>query len=120
MADQTQTAPNRRRTFRGMSDAAAGWLLSLPLALVLFFFLILPIAMIVVVSFWGATEFSIYPAFQFDNYEFLLTSPVTYSVFLNTVKYAVITWAIPKRLKVTFRINAPTMIKRIMPVVRAV
>ena len=29
--------------------------------------------MIVVVSFWGYDEFSIYPAFQFDNYEFLLT-----------------------------------------------
>jgi hypothetical protein len=43
--------------------------------------------MIVVVSFWGATEFSIYPAFIFDNYEFLLTSPVTYGL-LNTFKYA--------------------------------
>lgn len=69
-----------------------GWLLSLPLTVVLFFFLVLPICMIVVVSFWGATEFSIYPAFQFDNYEFLLTSPVTYQVFWNTLKYALITW----------------------------
>jgi len=71
-----------------------GWLLASPLALVLLFFLLLPIVMIVMVSFWGATEFSIYPAFQFDNYEFLFTSPVTYSVFLNTIKYAVITWAL--------------------------
>ncbi|MEM8728765.1 MAG: ABC transporter permease [Pseudomonadota bacterium] len=55
-------------------------------------FLLAPIVMIVVVSFWGATEWSIYPAFQFDNYEFLLTSNVTYRVFLNTLKYAVITW----------------------------
>jgi len=70
-----------------------GWLLASPLALVLLCFLVLPIVMIVVVSFWGATEFSIYPAFQFDNYEFLLTSPVTYSVFLNTFKYALVTWA---------------------------
>ena len=71
-----------------------GWLLASPLTLVLAFFLILPIVMIVVVSFWGATEFSIYPAFQFDNYEFLLTSPVTYKVFFNTLKYAVLTWAL--------------------------
>ncbi|MBG21454.1 MAG: ABC transporter permease [Rhizobiales bacterium] len=70
----------------------SGWLLSTPLMLVLAFFLILPIIMIVIVSFWGATEFSIYPAFQFDNYEFLLSSPVTYKVFLATIKYAVITW----------------------------
>ena len=49
--------------------------------------------MIVVVSFWGATEWAIYPAFEFENYEFLLTSSVTYRVFLNTFKYAAITWA---------------------------
>ncbi|WP_152912373.1 ABC transporter permease [Candidatus Rhodobacter oscarellae] len=63
-----------------------------PLALVLVVFLIAPILMIVVVSFWGATEWSIYPAFLWDNYEFLLTSEVTYRVFLNTFKYAFITW----------------------------
>jgi len=80
------------RAGRGLSDAMSGWLLSTPLMLVLAFFLILPIIMIVIVSFWGATEFSIYPAFQFDNYEFLLSSPVTYKVFLATIKYAVITW----------------------------
>lgn len=75
-----------------MSNNLTGLLLSLPLALVLLFFLVLPICMIVAVSFWGATEFSIYPAFQFDNYEFLLTSSVTYQVFWNTIKYALITW----------------------------
>ncbi|MDU8946499.1 ABC transporter permease [Ovoidimarina sediminis] len=71
---------------------AVGWLLASPLALVLAIFLVLPIVMIVVVSFWGATEFSIYPAFLFDNYEFLFGSEVTYRVFLNTFKYAAITW----------------------------
>lgn len=71
-----------------------GWLMASPLVAVLVLFLVLPIVMIAVVSFWRATEFSIIPAFEFDNYEFLLTSPVTYSVFLNTLKYAVITWAI--------------------------
>ena len=55
-------------------------------------FLVAPIAMIVIVSFWGTTEFSIYPAFLFDNYAFLFGSDVTYRVFLNTLKYAVITW----------------------------
>lgn len=69
------------------------WLLASPLTLVLIFFLILPIIMIVVVSFWGATEFSIYPAFQFDNYEFLFGSPVTYTVFAKTFFYAIVTWA---------------------------
>ncbi len=76
------------------TSTATGWLLASPLVLVLALFLVLPIIMIVAVSFWGATEFSIYPAFQFDNYEFLLTSPVTYATFLNTLKYALITWAL--------------------------
>jgi len=71
-----------------------GWLEASPLALVLLLFLVAPIVMIVIVSFWGATEFSIYPAFQFDNYEFLFGSPVTYRVFLATLKYAFITWAL--------------------------
>ena len=71
-----------------------GWLLASPLALVLLVFLILPILMIVTVSFWQATEFSIIPAFSFENYEFLFGSAVTWSVFLNTFKYAVITWSI--------------------------
>ncbi|MEM6385471.1 MAG: ABC transporter permease [Pseudomonadota bacterium] len=97
MTDQTLTSldtasrtPSRRAT--GLSHHAVGWLLASPLALVFAVFLVTPITMIVVVSFWGATEFSIYPAFQFDNYAFLFGSDVTYRVFFNTFKYAVITW----------------------------
>ncbi|KIT17949.1 Putrescine transport system permease protein PotH [Jannaschia aquimarina] len=82
-APRSRRAPNRHLT---------GWLMAAPLAVVLGLFLILPILTIVVVSFWGATEFSIYPAFQFDNYAFLLTSEVTWRVFGNTFKYAAITW----------------------------
>ena len=74
------------------NTSVIGWLLATPLSLILLVFLVAPILMIIVVSFWGATEWSIYPAFQFDNYEFLLTSDVTYRVFFNTFKYAAITW----------------------------
>lgn len=74
------------------SETLIGWLLALPLTIVLLFFLILPILMIFIVSFWGATEFSIYPAFQFDNYQFLFSSPVTYQVFLKTFMFAGVTW----------------------------
>jgi putative spermidine/putrescine transport system permease protein len=76
------------------SPNITGWLLAAPLTLVLAVFLVLPILLIVIVSFWTATEFSIVPAFKFDNYRFLFGSSVTYSVFLNTFKYAAITWAI--------------------------
>lgn len=77
-----------------LSDGIKAWLLALPMVTIMAVFLVVPIIMIVVVSFWGATEWSIYPAFQFDNYEFLLTSNVTWRVFFNTLKYAAITWAI--------------------------
>ncbi len=75
-----------------LSQNTTGWALATPLSLVLLIFLVAPIIMIVIVSFWGATEYSIYPAFQFDNYAYLVGSEVTYRVFLNTFKYAFITW----------------------------
>ncbi|MGB3244560.1 MAG: ABC transporter permease [Sulfitobacter sp.] len=75
------------------NNALTGWLMVSPLALVLLVFLVTPIAMITVVSFWRATEFSIVPAFVWENYEFLFGSSVTYTVFFNTFKYALITWA---------------------------
>ncbi|MCA8884203.1 MAG: ABC transporter permease [Rhodobacteraceae bacterium] len=71
-----------------------GWLQAAPLALILLTFLVLPIITIVIVSFWRATEFSIIPAFVFDNYVFFFTSSVTYKVFFATFKYAAITWAL--------------------------
>ena len=74
------------------NNALTGWLMVSPLAVVLFIFLVLPIVMIAVVSFWQTTAFSVIPAFQFDNYEFLFGSPVTYTVFVNTFKYAILTW----------------------------
>ncbi|MBU2943830.1 ABC transporter permease [Shimia thalassica] len=76
-----------------MTKQFTAWIQAAPMALVLLAFLVAPIVMIAIVSFWGATEYSIYPAFQFDNYEFLFRSPVTYTVFFNTFKYAAITWA---------------------------
>ena len=76
------------------SNTILGWMLAAPLTAVLAAFLVLPIIMIVIVSFWGATEFSIYPAFQFDNYRFLFGSAVTWQVFGTTFRYALITWAL--------------------------
>lgn len=93
MTDQTiPDATAFKPPARAPRGDLVGWLMAAPLTLVLAFFLVLPILTIVVVSFWGATEFSIYPAFEFDNYTFLLTSEVTWRVFGNTFKYAAITW----------------------------
>ena len=67
-------------------------LLASPVILVLSAFIIIPIILIAAVSFWGASEFSIYPAFKFDNYEFLFTSEVTYRVFFRTLYFAALVW----------------------------
>lgn len=83
------SAERRARFGAGLSAL----LLAMPIWAVLLFFLLLPIAMIVAVSFWTATEWSFYPDFNLENYEFLFGSPVTYSVFLKTFIYAGLTWA---------------------------
>lgn len=76
-----------------VKNTVVGWLLVSPLVSILAFFLLLPIIAIVAVSFWESTEYSYSPAFIFENYEFLLTSPVTLSVYLKTFMFTAITWA---------------------------
>jgi putative spermidine/putrescine transport system permease protein len=63
-----------------------------PLVLVLLGFFILPIALIVTVSFWDYTAYSIVPDFIWLNYEELFTSKVTYTIYLKTFKFALLTW----------------------------
>lgn len=93
--DLSLAAAGKSRLVRkARAGERASWLLLSPLILVLGIFLVLPIIMIVIVSFWGATEFSIYPAFEFDNYQFLFGSSVTYQVFFKTFVFAAITWAL--------------------------
>ena len=74
------------------SAGVASWLLVSPLTLILLFFLVLPILTIVVVSFWNYNEFTFYPDFTLDNYLYLLTSHVTLSTYLKTLKFMVLTW----------------------------
>jgi putative spermidine/putrescine transport system permease protein len=70
----------------------ASWLLLIPLALVLAFFLVIPILTIIVVSFWGSNEYTFFPAFIFDNYAYILTSKVTLDTYLKTMKFAALSW----------------------------
>src|SRR5471030_2213575 len=65
-----------------------------PLALVFLIFLVIPIATIVVVSFFDYTTTQIIPAFILQNYEELLLSPVTWQTYLQTVQFALITWTL--------------------------
>ncbi|MEH3127549.1 ABC transporter permease [Agrobacterium cavarae] len=65
-----------------------------PLALILGFFLLLPILMIVVVSFWDYDFAQMYPDFVTFNYTETLGSWVTWQTYLNTLKYAFLVWAL--------------------------
>ena len=64
----------------------------LPLIAILGLFLIGPILIIFVVSFWDYTEFSLVPDFVLTNYIELFESSVTYSIYLNTLKFAALSW----------------------------
>lgn len=70
----------------------AHWLMASPLVLVLLFFLVLPLATIVVVSFWSYAGFTYVPDFTFENYEYLLTSRVTLATYLKTFQFVILTW----------------------------
>ncbi|WP_417579997.1 ABC transporter permease [Nitrincola sp.] len=65
---------------------------ALPLTLVLLAFLVFPVMVIGIVSFWDYNSYSLIPDFIFDNYQYLLSSPVTLQAYLNTFKYAALTW----------------------------
>ena len=77
-----------------MKTSLKSWLLVTPLTAILGLFLLVPVAVIVMVSFWGSSEYSYYPAFEFENYAFLLSSPVTLSVYFQTFTFTFITWAL--------------------------
>lgn len=77
-----------------MTPRLASHLQSAPLALILGVFLVLPIAAIVMVSFWDYDSVQIYPAFITLNYAETIGSWVTWKTFLNTMKFVALVWAI--------------------------
>ncbi len=64
-----------------------------PLVLVLLLFVAAPLVVVVVVSFFRTDGFDTIPAFTFENYQSILTSSLTISLYLKMAKYAFLTWA---------------------------
>jgi putative spermidine/putrescine transport system permease protein len=90
-------APGRltgRKARRGRWRAAAAYLQVAPLVSVFAAFLVFPIVLIAVVSFWDYTEYAIVPDFILRNYTEALGAAVTYKTYLSTLKFAALTWAI--------------------------
>ena len=68
------------------------YFLATPQAIALGLFLIFPIILIGVVSFWEFNGYSMTPAFTLDNYIGVFTSDVTLKTYLNTFKFVGLTW----------------------------
>ena len=65
-----------------------------PLALILGVFLLLPIAVLIVVSFFDYDSVRIIPGFVLTNYQEVLGSSVTWRTYLNTLRFTAIVWAV--------------------------
>jgi putative spermidine/putrescine transport system permease protein len=89
----TQSSGRLRRRTEG-DNALGAWLLAGPMAIVLTIFLVVPIAMLIVVSFLDYNSVQILWSFVLQNYQDALTSVVTWKTFGVTIEYAVITWVI--------------------------
>lgn len=68
------------------------YLLATPQTLIFMMFLVFPIAMIFIVSFWQFNGYAMTPAFSLDNYISIFTSSVSLSTYINTFKYVVLVW----------------------------
>ena len=82
------------RRGRRLDSNVVSYLEALPLTLILGAFLLLPILMIAVVSFWDYDFASMYPDFLTMNYVETLGSWVTWKTYLNTLKFALLVWMI--------------------------
>ncbi len=95
-------APARtRRSGRREGSGLAPYLQAVPMALVFLVFFVLPLAATVAVSFWEYTQYSIEPAFTFQNYGDVFYGCVqelpglctTFATYLSTLKFCLIVWA---------------------------
>jgi putative spermidine/putrescine transport system permease protein len=77
-----------------LPDRLIPYLQVLPLTLVLLVFLGIPLLIVIVVSFFDYDMFDIVPEFTLRNYAELFSSELTYTLYYNTLKYALIVWAI--------------------------
>ena len=67
------------------------YLLITPQGLVLLLFLVLPIVMILVVSFWNFNGYTMTPGFTLDNYKDIF-SPTYFTTYLNNFKFTALVW----------------------------
>jgi putative spermidine/putrescine transport system permease protein len=77
-----------------LSPRLAPYLQVAPLTAVLLVFLGIPLAVVVAVSFFDYDDFDVRPAFILRNYLELFSSRLTYALYLKTIAYAAVVWAL--------------------------
>jgi putative spermidine/putrescine transport system permease protein len=84
----------------GNSQRSHAWLQAAPLTAVFVVFFLAPLALILMVSFWQATDYELIPAFTAQSYLDIFAgcggegSCVTLTTYLSTLKFSLLTWAI--------------------------
>jgi putative spermidine/putrescine transport system permease protein len=77
-----------------IKPALASWLQIGPLVAVLALFFGIPVVVVIVVSFFDFDHTDIVPTFILDNYQDIFSSETTGRLYLSSLKFAVIVWAI--------------------------
>jgi putative spermidine/putrescine transport system permease protein len=77
-----------------LPPALVSWLQVGPLAVILTLFFGIPVLVVVIVSFFDFDHTDIVPTFIFDNYVDVFTSDVTLRLYLSSLKFAAMVWAI--------------------------
>jgi putative spermidine/putrescine transport system permease protein len=84
-----------RRVTSSRQLPIVAYLEALPLAVIFLLFFVVPVALVVVVSFFGYETYRILiPDFTLDNFRDVFSEAVTYRTYLITLKFCVIVWAI--------------------------
>ncbi|HWD58056.1 MAG TPA: ABC transporter permease [Stellaceae bacterium] len=79
----------RRRTH------AIAYLQAAPLSAVFLVFFAVPIALVVIISFFGYETYRLLiPTFTLENYQEVFSEAVTYRTYLTTIEFCAITWVI--------------------------
>jgi len=90
---RSRAVGGQRRSTR-LPPWLVSWLQVGPLALILVVLFALPTTLFLIVSFYDYDRVGIYPAFLLDNYKELLTTPATWRVYVSSLRFAFIVWAI--------------------------
>ena len=90
---RTRTASGKRRSTR-LPPWLVSWFQVGPLAVILIVLFALPTTLFLIVSFYDYDRVGIYPAFLLDNYREMLTTPATWRVYVSSLRFAFIVWAI--------------------------